>query len=422
MKNSEILLNNREVRVALQKSLQDQYKKTLIVIKANYPSNYKISNFTNYLTTKVFYQIKNEGKIIYYEASLTNEGLIYYLISEEESEIVKKKMIELENTILTRLVDIDVYSNNKAISRNDLGIAPRKCYLCNLDARICTRNQNHNLDEIKEYFNNIVMDDIFNFDMYYNLCIYGLINELAKPYSFGTVGFSNSGSHKDMNYKTFIDSIEVIAERFKNFEKLDRSSFEKLRSFGQEVESEMFKATNNINTHKGGIFSLILVLAGISISDKYEKINTNIRLLTKDIYDDFKDINNNPTYGMKFYQLYNISGIRKQAYEGYQSVFEIFEPYYSNTKDITKTYLKIISLIDDTTIIKRSSIDELENIKNISSKINHTHDEYIKFNEELINKNISCGGSADLLSIVLILNLVKNYYYKKKEVKNNLFM
>ena len=102
MKNSEILLNNREVRVALQKSLQDQYKKTLIVIKANYPSNYKISNFTNYLTTKVFYQIKNEGKIIYYEASLTNEGLIYYLISEEESEIVKKKMIELENTILTR--------------------------------------------------------------------------------------------------------------------------------------------------------------------------------------------------------------------------------------------------------------------------------------------------------------------------------
>lgn len=411
MNNSEKLLDDRENRVSFQNRLQSEYNNTLIVVKANYPTNNKVNNFTNYLVTKMFFLIKKECDILYYDASLSNEGLIYYLITKKDFKSVKFKMIELENSKLSRLVDIDVYYKYQSISRSDLNISPRKCYLCDLDAKVCSRNQNHSYQEVINYFNEIVIEDIFNSDVYSNLCIYGLINELAKPYGFGSVSFFNQGSHSDMNYKTFVNSIESISHNFLDFTNVDHASFDSLRSFGQKMEKDMFEITNNINTHKGSVFSLILILAGISLSESYDLINSRIKELSKDIYQDFNKLENS-TSGIKIYQDYNISGIRKQAYEGYQSVFEIFVPYYEKSNDITKTYLKIINYLDDTTIIKRSSIQELEEIKKISLNIIDNENEYQAFDKYLQNKNISCGGSADLLSIVLILSLIKEYYYK----------
>lgn len=411
MNNSEKLLIDREQRATLQNELQSEYQKTLVVIKANYPSNNKITNFSNYLVTKVFFIVKKQVSLIDYQTTLTNEGLIFYLICEDSLLVTKRKMIEIENSEFTRLVDIDVYYNFQTISREDLNKPARLCYLCDNEARVCSRKQTHTLVEVINYFNKQVINDIFSENLWSNLALYGLINELLKPIGFGGVTISSQGSHHDMDYKTFITSIEAIVAMFWQFDTINHNSFNELRTFGLDVEKAMFRTTNNINTHKGCIFSLILIFAGVRISQNYSEISLNIKRLCQDIYDDFNNKFLKDSNGQNIYDRYKIKGIREQAFLGYQSIFDVFEPYYSQTKDSTKTMLLLIAYLDDTTIIKRSNLEMLKNIQKKASEIVDKEDQHHIFSEYLIENNISCGGSADLLTLVFILNLLKEHYY-----------
>jgi len=65
---------------------------------------------------------------------------------------VKKLAAEIEEThSLGRLYDFDVLdADGKQISRVELGIASRKCLLCDNDAFQCGRSRNHGLSDLTE--------------------------------------------------------------------------------------------------------------------------------------------------------------------------------------------------------------------------------------------------------------------------------
>ncbi|MDF9866628.1 holo-ACP synthase/triphosphoribosyl-dephospho-CoA synthase [Bacilli bacterium PM5-3] len=410
------ILEQREQRAFFQNKLLQNYHKTLIVIKANYPSANKNNLLTSYLTCKFFYKLKKDVTLINYFVTSTNEGLIFYLIVDDSIENAKKIAINYENSELGRLVDIDVYSKQKQLSRADLGIASRKCFICNDDAKICVRSQKHSVEELIEYFNNIVIADIFTKnEVYGNLVLYGLINELNKPYGFGCVGINTKGSHQDMDMKTFLNSIEVLSNKFNDLNEIDLTSFLELREIGKVIENDMFKATMNVNTHKGAIFSLLLILAGLSTSLNYDEVVSEIKKLTSNILDDFKNDSIDKSFGMKLYQEHKITGVRGYAYNGYEILFNDFEPYYESTNNDIYTYLYIIHNLEDTTIIKRGSYDILIDLQDRAYKAILDID-YENFNDYCLENNLSCGGSADMLACMYIVNLVKNNYDLFKEV------
>ncbi len=65
-----------------------------------------------------------------------------------------------DNAPLGRYVDIDVYKNSiKSISRSDFNIAPRKCFLCDEDAHICSRNKSTVILELE----NKIIDDVVDY-------------------------------------------------------------------------------------------------------------------------------------------------------------------------------------------------------------------------------------------------------------------
>ena len=409
------ILIDREKRADYQKELLANYQdKVLVVIKANYPSNNKNNLETAYLSTKFFFKVKACLKIIDYSATSTNEGLIYYVIVDDKLKETKQLMIALEETNLGRLVDLDVYDYHNQISRADLQIAPRKCFLCEENAKACSRAQRHNLNDLISYFKQEIINDLFSEEKYVNLVIYGLINELNKPYGFGCVGINYQGSHQDMDYKTFIASIEVIANEFRKFENIDTRSFVKLRKFGQSIEKAMFKATSGINTHKGAIFSLILILAGLKNGANYLESSNEIKKLTKDILLDFADETMSDSYGLELYKTTQNKGIRGYAYQGYDFLFNEIETYYTKANDDVKTYLLLISQLEDTTIIKRGGFELLKELQ-IKAKLALESLSYKELDNFCLNNNLSCGGSADLLACIYVINIVKNNYLKFKE-------
>ena len=84
----------------------------------------------------------------------------------------------------------------------------------------------------------------------------GLLYEVSTTPKPGLVDRNNSGSHKDMDFFTFLDSSASLIPWFREFFCLgwDHSSesdgqlFERLRYAGQRAEAAMFSATGGINT------------------------------------------------------------------------------------------------------------------------------------------------------------------------------
>lgn len=58
---------------------------------------------------------------------------------------------------LGRLFDIDVIKPDlSSISREELGIAPRTCIICDRPARFCMRNGSHSKQEISDFINDLI--------------------------------------------------------------------------------------------------------------------------------------------------------------------------------------------------------------------------------------------------------------------------
>jgi len=57
-----------------------------------------------------------------------------------------------ENHFLGRCVDIDVYSKEGiGLSRRDLGLKERKCYICGDTAQNCVRQSRHNIEDVRDF-------------------------------------------------------------------------------------------------------------------------------------------------------------------------------------------------------------------------------------------------------------------------------
>jgi holo-ACP synthase CitX len=77
-------------------------------------------------------------------------GYEAYLLAPLPAPVVKKIACEVEETHpLGRLMDIDVFSaDGGALSRESLGLPPRRCLLCENEVRYCMRARTHTREEL----------------------------------------------------------------------------------------------------------------------------------------------------------------------------------------------------------------------------------------------------------------------------------
>lgn len=255
----------------------------------------------------------------------------------------------------------------------------------------------------------------------------------------GLVTALNTGCLNNMNMLSFFKSAIQLRPFFEQAHSLGNSIEYKndlvknvvmLRSIGINAESAMFDVTRNVNTHKGAIFMLLILVYCVGFIEKednykFEDLFEMMAIVGKHILkEDFFGGNNleaHPiTTGQLAFKKYQILGIRGVAADGFQLVVDfgipIFHEIISRTNNlriaIVGVLLKYMSVIDDTTIMNRKfSINRLRFVKSISAKcIKYGGYEtirgrvLIKAMEYIFTKfNISPGGSADLVSLTLAI-------------------
>jgi triphosphoribosyl-dephospho-CoA synthase len=262
--------------------------------------------------------------------------------------------------------------------------------------------------------------------------------EVSCSPSPGLVSRNSQGSHGDMDFFTFMDSTSALIKPFILFSQAGYSSdspkqiFNKIRNIGIVSESEMFNATNGVNTHKGLLFLMGICCAAsakaIYENKKFEAIRDIIKEMTAGII--YEDLSSHMlikkqelSHGEKLYLKYGIEGIRGEVSKGLPLIFDYSLTLYNKSKELNindkliHTLIGIMQICEDTNIIYRHSLNMLEYVQESSKNIMRLGGMYttegkatiIDLNEVFIRRNISPGGSADILAVTIFLNFIYNF-------------
>jgi holo-ACP synthase/triphosphoribosyl-dephospho-CoA synthase len=253
-----------------------------------------------------------------------------------------------------------------------------------------------------------------------------LLYEISLTPKPGLVDKFSDGSHLDMNYLTFINSITAISPWFlelasEGFTFRDHDLTKALpliRKIGLQMESAMFEATHHANTQKGIIFLMGLSLFACgklySQSDLFniEKFRYTISSICKDlVMNEMADISRLvKSHGEDIFHQYGFSGARGEAESGFQTVFEFGLPQLTGAAELSdemmiKSFLAIASENNDTNILYRSNPDVLSDFKKLckNALVDFNDVNYSLVIDFCKNKNISPGGSADLLAVTIFV-------------------
>ena len=329
---------------------------------------------------------------------------------------LKDVMVEIEESIsIGRFVDIDVFFNNQ-ISKHRKEL--RKCFLCDDYAFVCGRERRHSVSDINKFLKKNVFD--FCLKTIEEILIESMMTELDLHPKFGLVTKYTNGSHKDMNYILMRDAALSIVPYFKEmfcvaYENSDLSYiFKEIRKIGILAEENMYKITNGVNAYKGLIFALAFLVS--SIAYKFANLKDNrsiyeyIKIMAKDI--GLESNEGSDTVGKIAYQKYNLKGARFEAQDGYTSIRNCVEKYsLDNEESLYEALSYFISTIDDTVLFKRcKNIDLYYEVKNRFKDFKYNKKNIDELNDFCLERNLSFGGSADLLVMAICLKKVLNKF------------
>lgn len=254
----------------------------------------------------------------------------------------------------------------------------------------------------------------------------------------GLVDRNDNGAHRDMDHALMQRSIQALHSYFVRLAQLGftgkQPCHDEIVNIGIEAEREMFKATGGVNTHKGALFSI--GLAAVALGGEafcritqtegcgtmaYNDVNSKqIKSLSNSIASLarlFPDTNG--THGSKAKANNILKGALDNAREGYTQLFKAWLPFYidriaeGDNYALHKTLLRIMCDLDDTNIVYRTSMETMQEVKTEARQMLEASRNIVNFeaalqamNTDYIHRNISPGGSADMLSLVVFLSCV----------------
>ncbi|WP_295427015.1 [citrate (pro-3S)-lyase] ligase [uncultured Prevotella sp.] len=252
------------------------------------------------------------------------------------------------------------------------------------------------------------------------------LNTTPKP---GLVDTHDSGAHRDMDHALMMRSIRAMHPYFVRLATLGYDSTQlpahnDIVSIGLEAEKAMFKSTGGVNTYKGALFSMgLAVTAATYIIGRGKVAMTThgkeyvpgdlLSAIIIQLANGFPDTSG--THGSRAKQFAqagcSLKSALDNAREGYTQLFGEWLPFYEtrikgdDSYVKHKTLLRIMCDLDDTNIVYRTDYATMLNVK---TQARHLLEDFSEagiddLNRDFISRNISPGGSADMLALVVFL-------------------
>ena len=437
------MLEARERRAARQQVLLQDYGKTMVCFTMNIAGPVKNSSLIRrgYALGKrlLRQQLEVAGiPIAYSEEIQEKTGNEAIFLLDADPLAVKAITVEIEDQpAVGRLFDMDVLCpNGRKVDRQELGLSGRKCLICGGMAQACARSRAHTVSELQKKTQEILCEALDTVDSTdaARLATQALLYEVATTPKPGLVDRENSGSHRDMDFFTFQASAAALFPYFSQCVKIGRETvdaqetFRRLRLPGKLAEGEMRRATDGVNTHKGAIFSMGILCGALGRLEREQwgspgAVLAECAAMTEGLVSrDYVDLTAETakTAGQKLYLQYGITGVRGQTEAGFPAVLNVglpkLEAALAAGKSINEAgcaaLLAMLADTVDTNMIHRGGYElakeTAEKLRMLLANDPFPSKETLEtLNEEFVQKNLSPGGTADLLALVYMLHFLK---------------
>lgn len=325
------------------------------------------------------------------------EALLVY--ETQDARLLKAFCIRLESEgEAGRLFDLDVLdANGEKLSRE----TGRTCLVCGGPVSICSRSRAHGLEAITARTGAIL--EAFAAETLGEMAENALLAEVHFTPKPGLVDEANNGAHRDMDVPLFERSAHALRPCFEEFVRLgiQGASPAALQQAGVRAEQAMFAATGGVNTHKGAIYSgaLLLHAAGRLLSGEEEGDLCELAAQTAAAIPA-------PTGTHGAAVRAQCGGIRTEAVSGYPTAQAVLRQLRQSGP--LDALLLSMSRLDDSTLWHRGGAEGAQLVRSRAADIlaapaSEREARTRRLDAELIERNLSPGGSADLLAMAFFL-------------------
>lgn len=325
------------------------------------------------------------------------EALLVY--ETQDARLLKAFCIRLESEgEAGRLFDLDVLdANGEKLSRE----TGRTCLVCGGPVSVCSRSRAHGLEAITARTRAIL--EAFAAETLGEMAENALLAEVHFTPKPGLVDEANNGAHRDMDVPLFERSAHALRPCFEEFVRLgiQGASPAALQQAGVRAEQAMFAATGGVNTHKGAIYSgaLLLHAAGRLLSGEEEGNLCELAAQTAAAIPA-------PTGTHGAAVRAQCGGIRTEAVSGYPTAQAVLRQLRQSGP--LDALLLSMSRLDDSTLWHRGGAEGAQLVRSRAADIlaapaSEREARTRRLDAELIERNLSPGGSADLLAMAFFL-------------------
>jgi triphosphoribosyl-dephospho-CoA synthetase len=243
------------------------------------------------------------------------------------------------------------------------------------------------------------------------------LNTTPKP---GLVDRNDNGAHKDMNLALMNGSINALQPYFVKLGLLgsqeEMPETEQVRQIGIDAERAMLNATGGVNTHRGALFCMgLATLAGAWCMKHDGKVDEKqLQDLIIKVAEGFAPTAG--THGNDAVNAHRVMGALDLAKAGYQQLFSNWLPAYRGylAEDAGhachRLLLLIMSQLDDTNVIHRVGYEQAQQVKQEAQALldGYSAAGMEALNRDYIARNVSPGGSADMVALTIFIHSILN--------------
>lgn len=258
-----------------------------------------------------------------------------------------------------------------------------------------------------------------------DLALHALLAEVQLTPKPGLVDRRGSGAHQDLTLELMQASAHSLWATFyqmsmaaQQHPQIDQDLRERVGLIGRLGEEQMLICTKGVNTHRGAIWALGLLVVAASLAPfKQVKELTQRAAQLAQIEDRF--IPQQQTNGAKVRQKYAVNGAREQAQQGFPCVHAGLQQLYKSRAQGASeqaaridSLLMIASQLADTCVLHRSGLEGLIWMQQQAATILALggyasaagQQKFQQLERGLLARNASPGGAADLLAACLWLD------------------
>ncbi|GAA4194672.1 triphosphoribosyl-dephospho-CoA synthase [Streptosporangium oxazolinicum] len=234
------------------------------------------------------------------------------------------------------------------------------------------------------------------------------------------------GAHDDMDLPLLLASARALRPTFRSIaETAERTAAgiglrEELGRLGRAGEAAMLRVTRGVNTHRGALWALGLLVAGaVGATGEREAVGRAARLAA---LPDRHLPAGAPSHGERARRRHGVRGARGEAEAAFPHVVEVALPRLRRARaaglaeEVARldALLAVMSLLDDTCVLHRGGPEGLRVVRSGAERVlaeggagtAHGHAALVELDERCVARRLSPGGSADLLAAALFLDMV----------------